>query len=288
MSDKIFADVGTYGKTDLAARYRSTAGSQTAVNADLLAELRHQLDRDGYVVVEGAISDEQIHTIKTAVEPLFDHPGGRNNFEGFKTRRLYAVPEKTDVCDPLAEHPLALGLLDGLFRPNYLLSQLQVIDIRPGEAAQPLHCDDSFYPFARPRPPLGAATIFALDDFTADNGATDIIPRSHLWDDRIPSPDDRRQPCVMPAGSMLFFLGTLWHGGGENRTPAPRMCVTAQYCEPFLRPQENFGLSVSRARAATKSEHMLRLLGYSIHPPFVGMVDGKHPKRRLEEHEPSR
>jgi ectoine hydroxylase-related dioxygenase (phytanoyl-CoA dioxygenase family) len=87
----------------------------------------------------------------------------------------------------------------------------------------------------------------------------------------------------MPAGSMVFFVGTLWHGGGANRSTKPRMCVTAQYCAPYLRQQENFSLSVSRGRVRECSEHIQRLLGYSIHPPFMGFVDGMHPKRLLED-----
>lgn len=190
------------------------------------------------------------------------------------------MPEKTAACDPVAEHPLALGLLDRVLQANYLLSQLQVIEILPGEVAQPLHPDDAFYPFPRPRRHLGAATVVALDDFTEENGATVVVPGSHRWGDRVPKPE-QAIPCVMPVGSMVFFLGTLWHGGGANRSAAPRLCVTAQYCEPYLRTQENFSLSVSPERLLGRSEHMLRLLGYSIHPPFMGMVDGKHPKRLL-------
>ena len=282
MSRAYFPDYKSYGQADLAVRYRSTAGTQSSVDSALVADLLKQIDSQGYVVVEGVLSSDTVRTIRQTVEPFFAYEGGRNNFEGLKTRRLYAVPEKTDVCDPIAEHPLVLALLDALLRPNYLLSQLQVIDIRPGEAAQPIHHDDAFYPFARPRAPLGAATIFAIDDFNEDNGATVIIPESHRWDGRAPGRDDRAIPCVMPSGSMVFFLGTLWHGGGANQSRASRMCVTAQYCEPYLRTQENYSLSLSTERARGRSEHMLRMLGYSISPPFMGMVDGKHPKRVLE------
>jgi len=87
------------------------------------------------------------------------------------------------------------------------------------------------------------------------------------------------QAQIDPA--LLFFLGTLWHGGGANKTASPRMCLTAQYCAPFCRTQENFSLSIPKARVSTFSENIQRLLGYSIHPPFMGMVEGKHPKRIL-------
>ena len=221
--------------------------------------------------------------LKADVLPRFKHEAGRNNFEGLATQRLYSMMAETDIANPMVEHPLILGLLDKIFEPNYLLSQLQVINIHPNEAAQPLHYDDGFYPWPRPRRALGAATIIAVDDFTEENGATVVIPDSHLWGDRIPDQADVETSvkAVMPKGSILFFLGTLWHGGGENISATARMCLTAQYCAPFCRTQENFSLSIPKARVKTFSENIQRLLGYSIHPPFMGMVDGKHPKRVL-------
>ncbi len=189
--------------------------------------------------------------------------------------------------EPVEEERLR-PLLDELEREGFfvierlLLSQLQAIDILPGEAAQPLHYDDAFYRWPRPRRALGAAAIWAIDDFTAENGATVVIPRSHLWGERMPGPGDAACPVVMPQGSVLLFLGTLWHGGGENRSGRSRLCVTAQCCAPWVRQQENFSLSVSRERVKRCSEHIQRLLGCSIHPPFMGFVNGMHPKRLLE------
>lgn len=272
-----------YASVELARRHRSTAGSQEIVDPARLDALERDLRRDGFIIVPDVVAPDLVREIRDDVRARFVYPGGRNSFEGMATQRLYSVMEKTFVCNPLVEHPLVLGLLDRLFRPNYLLSQLQVIDILPGECAQPLHFDDAFYPFPRPRPALGAASIFAIDEFTADNGATVYIPGSHEWEEgRTPTPDDERVPAVMAPGSMLFFLGTLWHGGGANRTEHRRLCATAQYCEPFLRTQENYSLSVSRERVAQCSPHVQRLLGYSIHAPFCGMVDGKHPLRLLD------
>lgn len=265
---------------DLAGTYPRTASSGQSVDpavadADLAAVLR-----DGYVILRDLLSPGQRAEIKDAVTPLLDHHG-RNPFEGHATQRIYSVLNKTRACDVIADHPRVLALLDRLLLPNYLLSMLQVINILPGEQAQMLHTDDAFYPLPRPRKALGAATIWAIDDFTADNGATDIIPGSHLWGEEEPDPADR-QPVVMTAGSCVFFLGTLWHGGGANRTDRPRLAVTAQYCEPWVRPQEAFTLSMTPDTVRAVSEDIRRMLGYSIHPPFIGQVDGMHPKRLLE------
>ena len=287
MARIIVDDVREYGRSDLARKHRSTAGSQEQVDPALVERLCLAVERDGFVVVPDVVPVARIEEIRADVLPRLVHDAGRNNFEGFATQRLYGVLAKTFACNELVEHPLILALLDRILEPNYLLSQLQVINIRPGEAAQPLHFDDAFYPWPRPRRALGAATIWPLDDFTTDNGATVVIPGSQRWDDRMPDEADRRaaRPVVMSRGAVLFFVGTTWHGGGANRSHRGRACVTAQYCAPWCRQQENFSLSVPRARVRQCSEHVQRMLGYSIHPPFMGFVDGMHPKRLLEEPE---
>jgi ectoine hydroxylase-related dioxygenase (phytanoyl-CoA dioxygenase family) len=268
---------------DLAARYPRTpsAGEQVdkaVVDADLA-----QLDRDGYVILRDVLTPGDCADIRRAVQPLLSETG-RNSFEGVKTRRAYSVMAKTRAVDRLVDHPRVLALLDRLLDPNYLLSQLQVIDIGAGESAQLEHFDDAMYPIPRPRPALSAATVWAIDEFTADNGATVALPGSHRWDAlRRPTDADERRPAVMPAGSCVFFLGTLWHGGGANTTDRSRLAVTAQYCQPWLRTQEAFALSTPTDVARLLGPDLQRMLGYSIHPPFVGAVNGMHPLRLLDE-----
>ncbi|MDR6522115.1 phytanoyl-CoA dioxygenase family protein [Variovorax gossypii] len=276
-------ELAAYAQADHAKTHKAAASNAAEkVNADQLQADWEKLQRDGYVILERVLDGQQLLSIKADIVPRLSLTG-RNNFEGHRTQRLYAVLEKTRATDPLVEHPRILALLDRLFLPNYLLSQLQIINILPGESAQMMHFDDAFYKVKRPRLALGAATVWALDDFTGTNGATQLIPGSHLWDDdRVPTADDVVVNAVMPAGSVILFLGTLWHGGGANRSDASRLAATAQYCEPWLRTQENYFLSVSRDTARQLSEDMLRMLGYSIHPPFMGMSNGMSPKRALD------
>jgi hypothetical protein len=239
------------------------------------------LMRDGYVIVQRLLSPQTCDAIRAECDRLLG-AAGRNAFEGFKTQRLYNVLAKTRVFDDLIDHPRLLALLDHLFEPNYLLSQAQAINITPGEEAQQLHFDDSFYKIPRPRPALAASVIWAIDDFTSDNGATDIVPASHTWDAETLPTREQTVSCVMPAGSMVVFLGTLWHGGGANRTARSRLAFTNQYCAPWLRTQENFFLEVPRDITRTLRPTIQSLLGYSVYPPFMGMVDSMHPKRVLD------
>ena len=266
---------------DLAERYKRTASGGSSVDSAIVDADMAALDRDGYVIWEDLLTPEHCRQICEVVRPRLGHTG-RNSFEGRRTQRIYSLLSRTRACDAIVDHPRVLAVLDRLLMPNYLLSALQAINIQPGEAAQLAHHDDGFYPIPRPREPLAAATIWAIDDFTADNGATVLYPGSHRWGKRRPGPDDQALPIGMPAGSCVFFVGTLWHGGGANGTDRDRLAVTAQYCQPWLRPMEAFTLSISRDIARSVSDDIRRMLGYSIHPPFVGAVDGLHPLRLLE------
>ena len=243
-----------------------------------------QLHKHGYVIIPSLLSSNLIETLKSALAPFLRGTLlGRNNFEGFRTERVYALLAKAPVVAELVEHPRVLALLDQLLTPNYLLSANLAIQLYPGETRQPLHFDDGFYQIPRPRRAYGVSAIWAIDEFTAHNGSTEIIPGSHLWGEERPAEDDPRiEAMVMPAGSVLVFMGTLWHRGGANHSGAPRLAITPQYCEPWLRQIEQQIVAVPRDVAARYSLRIQALLGYSIHPPFMGYVDGMHPRRLIE------
>lgn len=254
--------------------------SDPAVLQQAMASLQTQ----GYVIVQDLLPPEQTQALREEIAGLLGATG-RNPFEGYQTQRVYGLLARTLSCNALVEHPLVLDILDRLLLPNYLLSQLVAINILPGQEAQLLHHDDVLYPVPRPRAALSAATIWALDDFTAANGGTQVIPASHLWDDKSPGEEDieRAVTVEMPAGSMVLFLGTLWHGGGANTSERERLAVTAQYCQPWCRTVENFGLSTPLATAKRCSETLQSMLGFNIHGNLMGYVDGRHPKRLLRD-----
>ena len=273
-------DSEKYGDADHAKTYRQLKPGKDRDTPEIAADFETVM-RDGYVIIENLIPKDACEAIKAECMDLLNHTG-RNSFEGHKTQRVYNVLSKTRATDRLADHPRILGLMDKLFRPGFLLSQSQIINIQPGEAAQGLHADDGFYRLPRPRQPLGAATVWAIDDFTAENGATVVIPGSHEWgDDRAGRPEEAI-PAVMPAGSVIFFLGTTWHGGGCNTSSNARFAITHQYCEAYMRQQENYLLELSKETVQELSPELQSLVGYSIYPPFMGMVNGMHPLRLLE------
>jgi ectoine hydroxylase-related dioxygenase (phytanoyl-CoA dioxygenase family) len=256
--------------------------TSTTSGAQLAADLA-TFDSDGYVIVEDALSAHELDALREALEPLLlDAPLGRNDFEGLRSNRVYALLAKVPAMAPLVAHPHVLGMVDALLEPGYLLSAALAINLLPGETEQSWHFDDGFYTLPRPRPPVSISTIWALDDFTELNGSTEVIPSSHRWGTEVPQGDDgRRVKVVMPAGSVVVFSGTLWHRGGPNRSDGRRLCVSPQYCQPWGRQQENMMLAVGR-RAMEYSPRIREMLGYSIHPPFMGMVDGVHPSRLID------
>ncbi len=240
------------------------------------------LERDGYAVVPGLLSPPEIAGVHAEVERwLAATPTGRNAFEGFRTQRVYNLVGKSRAFDPLIEHPLVVSLCDAVLAPNYQLSSAVAICLGPDEQEQALHYDDQLFPVPRPRPPLVFSAMWAIDDFTEANGATRVIRESHRWAGERPDAASPIRPVEMPRGSLLLYLGTLWHGGGANRTDRVRVGVNVNYNRGWLRQQENQYLGVPREVAAGLSETMRRLIGYDVHPPFIGFVDGRHPGKVL-------
>lgn len=241
-----------------------------------------QVEANGYAIIEGVLSADEVASKKADLHRILESTRtGRNDFEGFETQRIYALFAKTRVFDDAATHPLVLGVLDRILG-SYQLSAPQAIQIGPGETAQNLHRDDGVYPVARPRPELVVNTMWALDDFTVPNGATHVVPGSHRWiGERRPGPDDRVLQAVMPAGSLMFFVGSVFHGGGANTTDKPRLGVILEYVAGWLRQQENQYLAVPPEIILSLPQRLQELLGYSIHGNLLGNVDGRHPIKAI-------
>jgi ectoine hydroxylase-related dioxygenase (phytanoyl-CoA dioxygenase family) len=245
-------------------------------------DVARRLADDGYVVVTGMMTQDGVQGAHADLDRLLRTTRtGRNPFEGFGTQRIYALFAKTRVFDAAATHPLLLGVLDQVLGHCQLSAPVGIC-IGPGEKAQVLHRDDAIYPVPEPHPPLVVNTMWPLDEFTTENGATRFIPGSHRWEPgRRPGPDDQVETAVISPGSALFYLGSLWHGGGANQASRPRLGVILEYAAGWLRPQENHCLAVPRDVVRDLPERLQELLGYNIYPPFVGYVDGSHPRRVL-------
>ncbi len=263
-----------------------------------------QYERDGFVVIENVLSDAELSLVKSELQPYLDkNVTGRNNFEGVRSNRIYATLNKSAAVAELCQHPLALRFAEAELGASCLLSACLAINLLPGESVQPWHYDTGHLEIPRPRSAYGVSTFWALDETTDTNGATEVIPGSHLWGAEVPAGAlddehfeahhleheddvDRAEGAIkitMPAGSLMIAKGTLWHRGGANQSDAPRLIITPQYCPGWSRQLENMMAAVSQSKVATLPERVQQLIGYSIHPPFMGYVDGVHPARVLSD-----
>jgi len=243
------------------------------------------LDAAGCAVVERFIDAAKVAALKEELAPHREQtPLGRNDFEGFATRRIYALFAKVRGFDDLATHPLLEGVLDAVLGPHQLSGPVG-IDIGPGETPQGLHRDDVVYPIPWPHQQVVLNTMWALDDFTVDNGATVIVAGSHRTAPSDKPDDAEAVVATMPAGSVMFYVGTVWHGGGGNHTSERRLGVILEYAAAWLRAQENHVTAVPVEVVRTLPPRLQELLGYNIYPPFLGYVDGRHPRRVLGGYE---
>jgi ectoine hydroxylase-related dioxygenase (phytanoyl-CoA dioxygenase family) len=250
------------------------------------AEIRAQ----GFTVIRDFMDEDQVAAFRAALAPFLGSHRGRNDFEGFETERVYTLVARHKVFEDLACEPRLMSLLSCFLEGQFLLSATHAINLKPGETAQDIHIDDGFYRQPRSSPAVGYSVIGAIDDFTVANGATEIIPGSHLWSDE--ELDARRNdpaalekllvPMEVPAGACFVFPGKLLHRGGANGTDKPRLAFTNQYCAGWARPQENFFLSVPKDVVRAMSPRARALLGYELWPSFMGMVTGSHPAKSLD------
>jgi ectoine hydroxylase-related dioxygenase (phytanoyl-CoA dioxygenase family) len=250
-----------------------------------------QMREQGYTVIEDFLDAPARAAFRKALAPYLGSHRGRNDFEGFETERVYTLVARGKVFEHLATDPRLMALLSRFLEGNFLLSASHAINLKPGETAQSIHIDDGFYRQPRSSPSIGYSVIGAIDPFTAANGATEVIPGSHLWSEEELA--ERRKdpkaleamlvPMEVPAGACFVFPGKLLHRGGANRTDKPRLAFTNQYCAGWARPQENFFLSVPKETVRAMSPRAQALLGYELWPSFMGMVSGSHPRKALAE-----
>ncbi len=237
------------------------------------------LMRDGACVVLKQASAEIIDAINADFRAPFDDLGhfDESDFNGYKTLRISGVLSISMAAAKLVEHPRVMAAADAALLPhcaNYRIGSLTGIEILPGEDDQELHLDDSMYPLRLPDTQLQVSAMWALDDFTAENGATRVVPGSHknapsASADTDYSEDDIVQ-AVMPRGSLLLYLGTTVHGGSANRSDVPRAGLINTYSLGWLRQEENQYLNVPREVAMTHSKSIQRLMGYCSHPSADG------------------
>ena len=248
-----------------------TLGSQSDTESIVSA-----LMQDGGVIVARQVQDDLIDKVAAELRPHFDDQGHRfqNDFNGYKTLRLGAILGLSRVSAELIAHPRVMDTADAVLRPHcdsYRIGSCTAIEIYPGEQDQALHRDDDFYPIRFPDVEFQISAMWALDDFTSENGATRVVPGSNKLQRSSSIEKANVTQAVMSKGSVPYYLGSTIHGGGANCSQLPRSGLITTYSLGWLRQEENQYLSVPREVADSYPEHVRRLMGYQAHGKYLGV-----------------
>jgi ectoine hydroxylase-related dioxygenase (phytanoyl-CoA dioxygenase family) len=261
----------------------------TASQGDVVAAL----ERNGGVIVADFVAPAVLAELKADLLPKLETCSpGRDAFSGFRTRRMSALFAKTRRVADVATHPLFLGAAEHFInrpvvygsgerarsvRPGLRIGVTQLIQIGPGQGAQPLHRDHwaVLWRYPEYQRQVRVQLMLAVSDFTEENGATQVVPGSHTWsDERVPDPKEA-VPAVMGAGSALLFVGSTHHGGGTNRTAdQARTGLGIALDSAAVRQEENMYLALSPELVRSYPEQIQRLLGWSYMPEtYMGWVE---------------
>jgi Phytanoyl-CoA dioxygenase (PhyH) len=241
-------------------------------------EVAGVMGRDGAVIVDGVAEGAQLDRIEAELRPYLDAtPTGPDDFSGNLTRRTGSLIARSPTCRELVMHPLTLTVARTFLghATNIQLHLTQAIAIGPGETAQPIHRDQwafDFFPFP-PGYEVQCNTIWAMTDFTEENGGTRVVVGSNAREDRLSFGPDDTEPAEMTRGSVLCYSGSVYHGGGANRSAATRLGLNITYNVAWLRQEENQYLSVPREVAETLPIDLLRLIGYDRGAYALGYID---------------
>ena len=244
-----------------------------------------RIERDGFTIVEDAIEPDlldALHDDLLRLERELDVRPARNDFEGRHTVRIYNLLVHGKLYERIPVHERVLPIVEGVLDPGCLVSSLSSIAILPGETAQPIHADDQVMPLPKPHVATVCNSMWALTDFTEENGATRVVPGSHLADD---SPVYGRHydsiPAEMKRGSVLVWHGSLWHGGGANRTDRRRVGVAMNYCAGWVRQQENQQLGIPLDTIRAFPPRLQELCGFATYRGLIGHIDRSTPAEVL-------
>jgi hypothetical protein len=245
----------------------------SASSDDVAAVLR----RDGCAVVDRLAGRDAMERVGAELEPWLAQTPTGDDFGGHRTRRTGGLVARSPTSRDLVMNPLVLGTVKDVLghATSFHLHLTQLISIEPGETAQPVHRDQwafDFFPFPADYE-VQCNTIWAMTDFTAQNGGTRLMPGSHRFEDRLQFKEEDTEPAEMEAGSVLFYTGKLYHGGGANRSDGIRRGINITYAVSWLRQEENQYLTVPREVALGLPDDLLRVLGYARGAYALGYVD---------------
>lgn len=260
-----------------------------------LAKHRRQLDKDGYTIIENLISEAEVAELVSELDRL-ERLHGAAEAEKNKSRsslRTWVLRDlgllgRSEAVRRLALNNTVADLVGHALGTEYLITDVVSNVLVPGAGQQELHNDDSYYalPLGRPHVPLACNTIWALTDFTRENGATRLLPGSHKLLKEASTTKTGRDSlprgakmiyAEMPKGSVMVLGGSVWHGGCENRTDERRIAMLINYCAGWLRPEHNNMFCMPLEEIKKLDPRLKELMGFGTYRGILGRIDGQSP-----------
>jgi ectoine hydroxylase-related dioxygenase (phytanoyl-CoA dioxygenase family) len=261
-----------------------------AVRPSELDPLVSRLQRDGFLILPNAIEASLLDTLYDDLKPEFAAAHyGTGPFYGETTKRFGRLFARSRHAEVFARHPLILPIVEQILTPwceTIQINLTQAIEIFPGAPPQFPHRDQDMWRADKGRQEYMVNVMWALDDFTAENGATRLWPGSnHAAPDSM-LPEEQAIKAVMPRGSAAIFLGSTQHAGGANMSGQSRRGMIISYCQAWLKPWENQWLAYPPEIARTFSPELAALIGYRQLAPTLGNFEGQCPSVLLREDAP--
>lgn len=263
----------------------ASAAASPPASSDARTTAEQLADR-GYTILERRMPDGLLDRVRAELEPHFEAtPRCQGDFYGWKTTRIGSVLTKAPSVRELVLDPLVLSIVDPILGPHcdYVqLNLVQAVRVHGGERGQAPHRDEEMWPCPKQGVPWLINVMWAIDDFTPENGATRLWPESHRNElDRFID-ESGAVPGTMPAGSACLFMGSLTHAAGANQTLKGRTGIIVSYCLGWLKTYENQFLAYPPAVARDFPPELQRLIGYRIHKPNLGGWNGQDPAVLLQ------
>ena len=249
------------------------------MNTAKVEEHLHAIEQDGYTILENVIEPELIEKIRARVRGFEresqDERSGDSSGANFQRLRMGGLLHLDPLFWDVPIHPEVVPIVEGVLGADFLLTTLSSVDLMPGKNVQPIHPDDALIPLQRPHQPIVCTCMWAINDFTEENGATRVLPGTHRAD---AMPDFSKDyeglvPAKMPAGSVLVYNGSLWHRPADNTTQEGRLGLQVSYCAGWIRPITNYPLSVPRELAAQFPQRLIEMLGFTLFAGLIGTID---------------
>ena len=243
-----------------------------------------RINEDGYAVVRDFLDRETTERLRTGLAPVFDAVRSRmTDDHGQQTIHTHNLLAKTRAVDEILVDDRLLALVGAVLGPDFQVSGVAAMRPGPGDRRQRMHQDDGHYPIPRPHPPLIVNTLIALDPFTAENGATEVVPGSHRWTERV-NPEVATVAVEMPLGGLLLWEGALWHrGGGNSTTSGYRRSINVNFNLAWLKQRENQFIGVPPEVVVAMPEKLQALIGYKLTNVGLGTVDYRNPIETVKQ-----